>query len=375
MLIIYILSILFVLTYFASLIFYIIGNLKNNYFYKNNFEPPISVIIAVRNGEKSLPKILNDLKKQIYNGLIEFIIVDDNSSDKSKKIIKEFEANDDKFRYVSSNEGNSKLNFKKKAIDAGIKNANYEILLFTDVDCRLKNTWVKSMAQKFNSKTDYVIGVSIIDKTLNLVTWFQKVDLMMLFNVARGMCKLNIPFASIGQNQAYRKTLYKKIGFLKISDSIQGDDTLFLQLCMKEKIKVKFNDNPESFVYSRIESKILPLIKQRIRWAADLKVMWNYNKFLYFISLSTFFTNMIITLVLADILYFNFFNFYELLYFILTIKLLLEFLLYIIGNLKMKLNSNYLAFIFWFIIEIPYVLFMGIGSFFSQFINWRGQNK
>ena len=227
MLIIYILSIILVLTYFSSIIVYIIGNLKKDYFHNNNFNPSISIIIAVKNGEKSLPKILNDLKKQFYNGLIEFIIVDDNSSDSSKKIIMEFEASDNRFKYISSNKGNSKLLYKKKALDAGIKNANYDILLFTDVDCRLKKTWVKSMAQKFDSETDYVIGVSIIDKTLNLVTWFQKIDLMMLFNVARGMCKLNIPFASIGQNQAYRKTLYKKIGFLKISDSIQGDDTLF----------------------------------------------------------------------------------------------------------------------------------------------------
>ncbi len=375
MLIIYILSIILVLTYFSSIIVYIIGNLKKDYFHNNNFNPSISIIIAVKNGEKSLPKILNDLKKQFYNGLIEFIIVDDNSSDSSKKIIMEFEASDNRFKYISSNKGNSKLLYKKKALDAGIKNANYDILLFTDVDCRLKKTWVKSMAQKFDSETDYVIGVSIIDKTLNLVTWFQKIDLMMLFNVARGMCKLNIPFASIGQNQAYRKTLYEKVGFLKISDSIQGDDTLFLQLCMKEKIKVKFNDNPESFVQSRIESKILSLIKQRIRWAADLKVMWNYNKLLYFISLSTFYTNMLIILLLADILSFSLFNYYELLYFILIIKLLLEFLLYIIGNFKMKLNYNYFAFIFWFIFEIPYVLFMGIGSFFIQFIGWRGQNK
>ena len=36
------------------------------------------------------------------------------------------------------------------------------------------------MVQLFDSNTDYVIGVSVIDKTLNLVTWFQKIDLMML---------------------------------------------------------------------------------------------------------------------------------------------------------------------------------------------------
>ena len=375
MLIFYIISTLLLLIYFTSIIFYIIGNLKENSSYKNNLIQSVSVIVAVKNGEQSLPKILNDLASQNHTGMKEFIIVDDNSKDDSKKIIMQFVAKNNNFKYVSSNEGNPKLSYKKKALDAGIKNANFDILLFTDVDCRLKQTWVQSMAQLFDSNTDYIIGVSIIDKTLNLVTWFQKIDLMMLFNVARGMCKLNKPFACIGQNQAYRKTLYNKIGFLKISDSIQGDDTLFLQLCINEKIKVKFNDNPKSFVNSRIESKISLLFKQRIRWAADLKVMWNYNKFLYLLSLSTFFTNMLIILLILDTLIINVFNNHELLFLILLLKLLLEFLLFIIGNFRMKLRTNYFAFIFWFIFEIPYVVFMGIGSFFIQFISWRGQNK
>ena len=108
--------------------------------------------------------------------------------------------------------------------------------------------------------------------------------------------------------------------------------------------------------------------------AADLKVMWNYNKFLYVLSLSTFFTNMLIILLILDTLIINVFNNLELLFLILMLKLILEFLLFIIGNVKMKLRSNYFAFIFWFIFEIPYVVFMGLGSFFIQFISWRGQN-
>ena len=49
---------------------------------------PVSVIIAVKNGENSLPVLLNDLKKQKYQGQIEYIIVDDESTDKSADIIK-----------------------------------------------------------------------------------------------------------------------------------------------------------------------------------------------------------------------------------------------------------------------------------------------
>ena len=57
------------------------------------------------------------------------------------------------------------------------------------------------------------------------------------------------------------------------------------------------------------------------------------------------------------------------------IKLILEIILYIIGGIKLKLNINPIGFMYWFILEIPYVVFMGIGSFFIKFIGWRGQKK
>ena len=48
----------------------------------------ISVIIPVFNGEKYLPTCLNTLKAQTYKN-IEFIFVDDGSSDSSYSLIKE----------------------------------------------------------------------------------------------------------------------------------------------------------------------------------------------------------------------------------------------------------------------------------------------
>ena len=170
---------LVVAIYIISLIIYIIGNLisKNRIKYKDN--PSVSVIIAVKNGEKSLPKLLNDLENQNYEGKYEFIIVDDQSTDDTKNIIKSLAKNNKIFKYVSSTIGNNKLFFKKRALDAGIKIASNDILLFTDVDCRLKPTWIDCMANCFNQNVDYVIGYSEVSKPYNLISWFQKIDLLM----------------------------------------------------------------------------------------------------------------------------------------------------------------------------------------------------
>ena len=356
--------------YFLSLITYIIANLKNNNLYKNS--SPVSVIIAVKNGEESLPGLIIDLQNQIYKDKYECVIVDDQSSDNTKKIIQEIAKNDDRFHYVSSLEGNPKLSLKKRALDAGIKYSHFEILLFTDVDCSLKSRWIASMMQSFKDDTDYVIGVAKITLPKNIISIFQKIDLMMMQIIGRATSNIHLPFASIGQNQAYKKNLYNQIGFTKITDSIQGDDTLFMQLCKKDNAVIRFNDDPNSFIESRMETKLFTFLKQRIRWSADAKVMWNYNKIFFLILISTFISNLTLwTIPIVSILNPEFALPYF--YLLFLIKLILELTLYIVGSIKMKSHIHIFYFLFWFILEMPYVALMGIGSFFIKYIGWKGQ--
>ena len=365
-------GLLLIIIYIGSLISYILGNFINNDINKSHHLNSVSIIIAVKNGEQSLPNILYDLNHQDYNGESEYIIVDDQSTDNTAEIIKNYSQKNEKIIYVSSKEGNIKLSFKKRALDAGIRKSKYDILIFTDVDCRLKKEWVKSMASCFYNQVDYVIGVSEISKPLNIISRFQKIDLLMMMTAGMAKCNLESPIASTGQNQAYKKYLYyENEGFLKINNSIQGDDSLFMHLCLKKNAKIKFNSNPKSFVESRLETKLLSFIKQRIRWAADAKVMWNYNKKFFIVLLSTFFINLL--LLLSPIIYFLIENeILKIISILLIIKFTLEFIIYSVGSVKLENQFNIFNFIIWYFLEIPYVVFVGIGSFFIKYITWRG---
>ena len=90
----------------------------------------ISIIIAIRNGEKSLPRLIDFLISQDYKGSMEFILVDDESTDNTKKLIVEANQRDSRFKYLSSTEGNKNLKYKKKGLDAGILISQYNYLLF-----------------------------------------------------------------------------------------------------------------------------------------------------------------------------------------------------------------------------------------------------
>lgn len=333
-----------------------------------NLYPNVSVIVAIRNGGKSLLNLINDLEKQDYKGIYEIILVDDNSSDDTDLIIKNSVKNNNIIKYVHSKEGNPKLTYKKRALDAGIKNASFDILLFTDVDCKIPSGWIKSMASTFKPNTEYVIGLSKIIPTKTYTSRFQSLDFQMLETASIAMAALGQPWACTGQNQAYKKSLYKEVGgFKKISTFLQGDDTLFLQICKNNSAKISYVSNPKSIVTGRTENKWKNLIKQRMRWSGDLAKMYLFNSIFFFIAISTFLLN--------GLFCFIFFIDFPLIYSIsgLLLKFIAEYFLYNTGNTifenpKRKNTDFYL----WFVLQIPFVFFMGLCSLWAQpILGWQ----
>jgi len=325
--------------------------------------------LCVRNGEESITNILNDFQQQDYNGPLEFIIIDDDSTDSTKKIILKYTQHDIRFKYFHSHEiKNTNLYYKKRALNVGIENAKNEWLLFTDVDCRVQTGWVSSMASNYKN-SDYVIGYSEVKCSNSLISKFQSIDFGMLMFSACAATKLGTPLACSGQNQSYKKSLFKKVGgFVDIEKLLQGDDSIFLHKCKnKESINVSFSFYKGSFVIARTHNSIKNFILQRIRWAGDANIMWKYNK-LFFISISaTFFTNLIILFLLFIP------GFIIHLSLILFIKFILEFLIYFIGGKKFSKEIKLSTFSFWFIMQPLYIVLMGILSCFAFKINWKAE--
>ena len=354
--------------YTIGLSWFIVGIIKNKKINFNKKNLNVSVIVCVKNGESSLPDILNDLHSQIYNSNIEFIIVDDNSNDKTKKIIQDFSSKDERFKYAHSSHGSEKLKYKKRALDAGIMLSKYDILLFTDVDCRVSENWASSMIDNFNNNIDYVIGYSKVLQGDKFVSKFQQLDFMMLMFAALGSTAMRTPLASTGQNQAYRKDLYKSVGgFNKITNLIQGDDSIFLNICRNfSNAGVGFSIDKNSYVKSKVHIKWKDFLLQRSRWAGDANIMWKFNKPFYLFILVTFIVNL--SLLFSPLFYFAF---PKLFIFTIISKLLFELLIYFFGSTVLHEKFSLILFIKWFFIQPPYIVIMGLLSFFQKNIKWR----
>ena len=91
----------------------------------------ISIIIPARNEEENIGELLKKLLEQTYaKELVEIIVVDDHSTDKTAEIVAQYEKV--KLLRLENDISNS---FKKKAIEKGITAAAGELIITTDADC------------------------------------------------------------------------------------------------------------------------------------------------------------------------------------------------------------------------------------------------
>ncbi len=359
------------LIYGMTFIFFCFGNLYSTTYKKTSSTQSVTVIVAVKNGVNSLNQLLKLLARQVYSGDLEFIIVDDNPVDETAEIINHMSTSDARFRYISSVKGSANLSHKKRALDAGIAAATGEMLLFTDVDCRMGPLWVQAMSNTLIPDVDFVIGYSRVKPTKSLVSRFQSLDFFQLMAGARGITSIGYPWASTGQNQAYRKNVFEKAGgFSSIAGCLQGDDSLFLQVARKKlKIKVRFSDDTAAFVTGRTEHHWGDLIRQRIRWAGDANLMWQFNPIFFLVLGATFVSNLSLLVFFMITLFSG--HYLTLFFSGLALKLILEFMLYGLASKPLHQKFDSVDFFFWFFLQIPYIVLMGITSFLAPRLGWK----
>jgi biofilm PGA synthesis N-glycosyltransferase PgaC len=173
----------------------------------NHFKPiedpfiKVSVVIACKNEEKDLPFLLDDLGNQDYNkGLFEVIVVDDNSTDEtfSKATFKHRIKN----IKVLANSGNG----KKSAIRSGVNEANGELIITTDADCRISERWISTIASFYSgSFPDMIIGPVQLKNRTGFFGRFQQLEFLSLQGITFGTALAGNPVMCNGANLAFKK--------------------------------------------------------------------------------------------------------------------------------------------------------------------------
>lgn len=325
--------------------------------------PFVSVVVAARNEESNILRCMEALDKSLYvENKLEIIIVNDRSTDSTGRIIEEFIKDKPKFRTLIPEEGKGSLTGKANAIHQGILVAKGEVILSTDADCAVSQTWIKTTASYFTKDVSFVGGYTAQEGDHPFFA-MQSIDFLYLLTVAGGAMNLGKPLSCIGNNMAYRKDLYWKTGgFEKIPFTVTEDFQLLMALHRLKDYKTIYPIDENSLVVSSPCRNLSELFHQKKRWGVGglesdiigfLVMAIGYLASLGVILTPVFFSPVSLYLALFKI----FTDFF--------------FILPVYNKLRLKLKfRDFLAFEIYFII---YVLALPFIVLPNRKVKWKGR--
>ena len=258
---------------------------------QSNDKVKITVVIAVRNEERTLPKLLKDLENQTYSkDWYDVILVDDHSEKKISELpyIKNIPKNFIVYSLSKDEFG------KKKALLHGAKNSDAELLLFTDADCRLHPDWIKSHSIKFAmDKPGLTIGLVDYCHDQGLLKQFFRFDFISLIVTGAGTAYLAKHTLCNGANLAVKRNLYLKLADKLHPEIPSGDDVYLLHEIKKSSREtISVLKSKQSIVKTQAPGNLSEFLSQRIRWASKGKYYSDTD--IIFLSFLVLLTNVVV---------------------------------------------------------------------------------
>jgi len=229
----------------------------------DNSKLKISVIIAFKNEEKNLPFLLKSISFIGYSvNDFEILFVNDNSNDDSEKII--LQSGLKNFRVIPAKD--KKLPGKKGALEIGIKNAKYDYIAVTDADCQLQPNWLNSISNKFSEGYDLIFGFSPLVANEKLISLISSYENLRNFILYFSSVELGFPFGATARSLAFKKKVYENVnGYKNTTETLSGDDDLFIRECVKKNFRIGYFLTHNSFVISKSSNSFSDYFKRKKR--------------------------------------------------------------------------------------------------------------
>jgi len=333
----------------------------------------VTVIIPARNEEMNISNCLESILQQSYpHSLIEIIVVDDHSTDRTAELVKNFKSPFIRLinlrEYISEKETNA---YKKKAIEIAIEKSSGELIITTDADCIVSLDWIKSIVFLYRQQRAAFIAapVRIIDR-FSLLSIFQSLDFITLQGITGAAVYKKIYPMCNGANLAYAKTAFQAVnGFEGINAIASGDDMLLMhKISKKFPEKIFFLKTQDAIVSTQPAADWKSFFNQRIRWSSKADKYDNQNIFLTLLFVYIFNLCLLVFFIVA------FWNIHWLLFFILLItgKTMAEFRF--VYTIAVFFGQSHLMRYFFFLqpLHIVYIIIAGT---MGKFGNYEWKNR
>ncbi|MDZ7724350.1 MAG: glycosyltransferase [candidate division KSB1 bacterium] len=186
-------------------------------------------MVAARNEQNTIRNCLKALLAQSYpQDRIEFIVVVDQSTDKTLNYAEAISRTDPRLR-VFQNTASLWKSSKKAALALAVQQATGEIILFTDADCTPGPRWVSRMVSRFSPHTGLLAGFSPQLAGRGLWSAVLCIDSAAAALVSAGTIGWNHGVTCTGRNLAVRSQALNDIGgYAALPDTLSGDDDFLL---------------------------------------------------------------------------------------------------------------------------------------------------
>lgn len=239
----------------------------------HQFSTKISILIPARNEEKYIiPCIESILKNNYPAGLLEIIVINDHSTDKTAELVENLNHPNVKIIHLADHIKHRKVqSFKKKGIEIAIAESKGDLIITTDGDCVVNEKWLSLLVSYYEVHQPKFIAAPVnFYQEYSRFEKFQSLDFAgMIALTGAGIYRRFMNMCN-GANLAYEKKVFYEVnGFVGIDKKASGDDMMLLQKVVKKyPDRIGFVKNKNACTYTTAKSDLKSFYHQRVRWAS-----------------------------------------------------------------------------------------------------------
>jgi cellulose synthase/poly-beta-1,6-N-acetylglucosamine synthase-like glycosyltransferase len=189
------------------------GRFEKEEYKGQNDWPSVAVLVPARNEESVLSDCLRSFEELDYpEDKITFFLADDQSEDSTGSIIETWVrggANRQQIKVIPAKDPG--INGKANALAQMVDRTDAGFLLFTDADCKVPATWVKSMVGACGPACGVVTGMTKVEAK-GFLGRMQALDWWLTLGLVKVTSDLGFSLTAMGNNMLVSREAYKAAG-------------------------------------------------------------------------------------------------------------------------------------------------------------------
>lgn len=228
--------------------------------------PNVTVLVCARNEEHNLEECLTSLMNSGYPfDNVEILVGNDNSEDATAEIIDRFAKKYNVIKSFNIEDRKEGLIAKANVLSQLIDESRFEYQVIIDADMMVTKDWLRYMVSALANGNDMVSGYTQVQKS-NWIANLQFMDWQSVLFTMKVMADVIRPISILGNNMAFKKKAYDKVGGFRGLGPTDVEDLGLLQRFEKNGLTTIQLLAPYGHAATKPQMTFDELLTQRCRW-------------------------------------------------------------------------------------------------------------